>query len=128
MIDVTAGIIIREGRVLIAQRKEGKSRALLWELPGGKANKNETLEYCLKRELNEEFGVDARIGERFMSHRHIYPDLELTLHAFYVTEMRGELQLNEHRRISWIKVENYTKYEMAEADLPIMEELLWLYY
>ncbi|MGM0613860.1 MAG: (deoxy)nucleoside triphosphate pyrophosphohydrolase [Bacteroidota bacterium] len=123
MIDVTAGIIIREGKILIAQRKRGKNRELLWELPGGKANENETLEECLKRELNEEFGVDAGIGERFMSHHHKYPDMELTLHAFYVTELKGKLQLNEHKRIAWIKSEDYTKYDITEADLPIMEEL-----
>jgi len=124
MIDVTAGIIIREEKVLIAQRRKDKNRALLWELPGGKVQKDESFEQCLKRELNEEFGIDAYIGKHFMSHRHTYTDMDLTLHAFYVTEIRGGLQLNDHRRILWIKVEDYTKYDMAEADLPIMEELL----
>jgi len=124
MIDVTAGIIIREGKVLIAQRSKGKDRGLLWELPGGKAQKNESLEECLKRELHEEFGIDIRIEKYFMSHCHSYSDLELILHAFFVSSFAGKIQLFEHINIAWIEPGDYIKYEMAEADLPIMEELL----
>lgn len=123
MIHVMAGIIFRQGKILIAQRKKDKERALLWELPGGKAIRNEPFEDCLKRELSEEFGVNVSIGEQFMSNHHIYPDMELTLHAYFVTITSGEPQLYVHRNIEWINVEDYTKYKIAEADLPIMKEL-----
>jgi mutator protein MutT len=124
MIHVTAGIIIREGKLLIAQRTGNQSRPFCWELPGGKRNEKESLKECLKRELFEEFGTIGMIGDLFMTHRHSYPDLELVLHAFFVTNLEGNIQLLAHQNIAWINVSEYSAYTFAEADIPIMKKLV----
>ena len=67
MKDVSAGIIVRNGKIFIAQRPEGKPLPNVWEFPGGKLEPGETLPQCLKRELKEELDVDAEIGEFIMN-------------------------------------------------------------
>ena len=62
LISVTAAILVRDGKILIAQRKSSDHLAGKWEFPGGKIEYGETPEDCLKRELHEEFGIDTRIG------------------------------------------------------------------
>src|SRR6056297_2644482 len=118
MIHVTAGIIIRESKVLIAQRAGNQVRPFRWELPGGKRNEKESLKECLKRELFEEFGTIGDIGDLFMTHHHSYPDLELMLHAFFVKSLEGNIQLLAHQNIAWINVSEYSACKFAEADVP----------
>lgn len=123
MIHVTAAIFFKNNHVLLAQRKKTSVRPLLWELPGGKQEPGEDLKSCLKRELREEFEIQAEIGAFFMKHRHSYPDLELMLHAFYIHKSSGEFQLRAHQRIQWIPVNEFGNYSVAEADVPILEAL-----
>ena len=63
---IAAGIITYAGKILIGQRKKGKDLEFLWELPGGKLEKGETLQECLKRELMEEMGLTVKVGSLFM--------------------------------------------------------------
>ena len=124
MIHVTAGILFHQERILLAQRKSNTSRPLQWELPGGKTLENESLEACLKRELFEEFSINATIGKRFMSHRHRYEDLEITLHAFFIDIFSGTFILHDHHKIAWIRIPEYANFPISEADLPILKKLL----
>jgi 8-oxo-dGTP diphosphatase len=123
MIHVTAGIITRDNKVLVAQRGIHQTRSFLWELPGGKVHENETLKECLKRELFEEFAIQANIGDLFMAHHHVYPDLELTLSAFFVNSFKGEIKLLAHHNIAWIDFNEFTNFNFADADVPIMKKL-----
>jgi len=124
MIHVTAGILFHQGKILLAQRKGNTTRPLQWELPGGKAFENESLESCLKRELFEEFSIHTTIGKQFMSHRHRYEDLEITLHAFYIDVFSGTFILHEHHKIAWIQIQDYVNYQISEADLPILKKII----
>ena len=73
-IDVAAGLVWREGRLLIAKRHDNAHLGGLWEFPGGKREPNETFEQCLARELREELGIEVAIGELVESLTHEYPE------------------------------------------------------
>ncbi|MGM0573394.1 MAG: (deoxy)nucleoside triphosphate pyrophosphohydrolase [Bacteroidota bacterium] len=124
MIEVTAGILTRERRILIALRGHDKARPGKWELPGGKVEAGETPEVCLKRELEEEFGIQATVGDLFTISRYNYPDLDIKLLAYWVDLYEGEFMLHVHQQIAWIPVNDYRKYDFAGADLPVMKKLV----
>jgi len=128
---VTAAIIERDGRVLIARRREGDHLAGKWEFPGGKVEPGETPEGCLARELEEEFGVRTRVGEFVVSSVHDYGDKKIELLAYRVEApapaareaSTGEWRLHAHDRIEWVTPEEMNGYDFAQADLPIVARL-----
>lgn len=115
----------REGRVLIAQRPEGKSMAGLWEFPGGKVEAGETPEFALMRELEEELGIETRpccffpIG--FASHS--YDDFHLLMPLFVCRVWKGEVQAKEHQNMKWVKPIDMLDYPMPAADIPLVSAL-----
>jgi 8-oxo-dGTP diphosphatase len=110
---VTAAVIVRDGKVLIAKRKEGK-----WEFPGGGLEDNETLEECLKRELMEEMGVDVERLEKFMC----VEKGGIKLHVF-IARYNGNIIKKEHEAIKWVDFEEIKNYEFMDADREVVEEL-----
>jgi len=125
---VTAAVIQRGDRILIAKRKHGKLHAGNWEFPGGTLEEGETCEECLKRELWEELAVRAEVGEFICSSEYEYtPEWTIRLMAFRATVISGVFNLNDHDEIRWVKPTELGDYEFPEADRPIIQRLLTEY-
>ena len=120
-IQVAAALIRKDNRTLIAKRKAGEPNGSLWELPGGKIEAGETAEECLRRELNEEFEIDASVGKLFVETRYQHPDFLLNLKVYHVDSYSGELKLNAHEEIQW--AERLDAYEFCPADIAVIERL-----
>lgn len=118
-------LIDRDGRVLLAQRPEGKSMAGLWEFPGGKIEAGETPEQALVRELHEELGIetwDSCLAPlSFASHS--YPDFHLLMPVFACRKWNGVARGREGQTLKWVKVSDFAKYEMPPADIPLIPVL-----
>jgi len=125
MIDVVAGVISRDGKILIARRNNDKHMGGLWEFPGGKIEENEAPEKALERELFEEFGIVTKIGKFLTANIFDYgKDKKIRLSGFLVEHVSGEFVLNDHSEIAWISKDQFPEFEFAPADLPIIEKLL----
>ena len=130
MILVSAvALIDRDGRVLLAQRPEGKSMAGLWEFPGGKVEKGETPEDALVRELYEELGIetwDSCLAPlTFASHK--YEDFHLLMPLYACRKWSGIVQPKEGQTLKWVAARDLSKYPMPAADLPLIPILRdWL--
>jgi 8-oxo-dGTP diphosphatase len=121
MIKVTAAIIMDSGKVFIAKRKPPGRMPGMWEFPGGKIENGETPEHCLKRELQEELGVDAEIGRHVGTSVHEYDFYTVELMAFRTRVVAGEIKLREHADMAWVAPGELGKFEFAPADLPFVE-------
>ncbi|HVO29662.1 MAG TPA: (deoxy)nucleoside triphosphate pyrophosphohydrolase [bacterium] len=118
---VVAGLITREGRILIAQRPEGKKRAGEWEFPGGKAEPGETPQAALERELMEELGVRVIVEPLLEKVEHEYPDLKVEVFFFPCTLAPGAVvERREHARIEWIEPARMTEFTFVEADRALL--------
>jgi 8-oxo-dGTP diphosphatase len=120
---IAAAIIEKDNKILIAQRAKKDSLLGKWEFPGGKVELGETFEQCLKRELLEELGIHATIGEYFCTSSFIYNSIMFDMCVFKVPSFEGEITLNEHSAIAWVTPDELSKYEMPDPDLPIVELL-----
>lgn len=123
MRQVTAAVIERDGRILLARRKDG-ALAGKWEFPGGKLEPGETPEACLRRELMEEFGVDTRIGAFVCSSKFEYKHLPIELLVYRASHLSGEFKLTDHSAIEWVKPEDLSRYDLSAADIPVVDVLL----
>ena len=120
---VTAAVIQRDGKVLIARRKPGGHMGEKWEFPGGKIDAGETPRECLRRELEEEFSIQARIGEFLCSAAYVSPGLELELLAYRAEHLCGSFVLREHTEIRWVAPAELQSYDLADSDRLIAREL-----
>src|SRR5690606_4366309 len=123
MIQVVCAVIIKEDKILIAQRSEKMKLPLKWEFPGGKLEKGENEEEAIVREIREELNIEIFPSQRISSHVHDYGSLKIKLIAFLCTYISGELRLLEHKDVKFVPLELLTEYDLAEADLPIIEKL-----
>jgi len=123
-ITVTAAVLEKDGRILIARRKHGDRLADKWEFPGGKLEKGETPEVCLRRELQEEFGIDVVVGGFIGRSFHAYPYVEIDLLAYRATHLTGDFQLHDHEEIRWVHPADLHRYDFSAADIPIVKLLL----
>lgn len=123
MIDVTAAILIENGRVLIARRRPGASQAGMWEFPGGKVGPGETPAQCLKREIREELGIEIAVGEFFGESVYAYKDQTIRLLAYRVRAEGGEMSRNDHAELAWVAVTDLGRYRFCPADVPFTEKL-----
>lgn len=122
-------LIDPDGRVLIAQRPEGKSLAGLWEFPGGKVESGETPEIALIRELEEELGINTwescLAPLTFASHS--YDDFHLLMPLFACRKWDGVVQPKEKQTLAWVRPNNLKDYPMPPADIPLVAVLRdWL--
>jgi len=115
-------LIDADGRVLLAQRPEGKSMAGLWEFPGGKVEPGETPEVALIRELQEELGIDTwescLAPLTFASH--CYDDFHLLMPLFACRKWNGIVQPREGQKLAWVKPNRMRDYPMPQADIPLI--------
>jgi len=119
---VTAAIIERDGRILIGRRKRGHFTGR-WEFPGGKVEEGETPEECLRRELNEELGIEARIGEFFLSSVYAYKHVTIDLLTYRAEILSGKISLNDHTELRWVAVRDLQGFDFPEADKAVIEKL-----
>ena len=125
MKEVSAGLVMYDGKLLIAQRKKGKSLEYKWEFPGGKREAGESLEECLQRELQEELHLDVEVGDFFMESRYEYPDFSISLNAFWCQAQTDKIDyMDSHEQIKWINPRSIEEYDFAPADKPILEKLV----
>ena len=122
-------LIDRDGRVLLAQRPEGKSMAGLWEFPGGKVEGGETPEAALVRELHEELGIETwnscLAPLTFASHT--YDDFHLLMPLFACRKWDGIVQPKEGQTLKWVYPKDFSNYPMPPADIPLIPILRdWL--
>ena len=124
MKEVGTAIIVRNNKIFIAQRPEGKPLAGLWEFPGGKQEQGESIEECLKRELREELDVEATVGEHIMDTTYRYPENEFRLHVYWVNiPSDATIKLNVHQNSAWVTAAEMNNYEFPPADIAIIKEL-----
>ena len=123
-IEVVAAIIKKEDKILIARRKKGKHLEFKWEYPGGKLENNEEENDALKRELKEEFSIEATIGRYLTESFYEYGSVNINLKAYLVESFSGDFRLIDHDKIEWIKIEEIKKHEFAPADIQINDYLI----
>jgi 8-oxo-dGTP diphosphatase len=123
MKEVTAAIIRKDNRVLIAERAPGENLAGKWEFPGGKIEPGETPQECLKREIREELEVDIDVLDLFGESIYEYHSGTIKLMAFWCQWISGDFRLNVHSRIEWVTRPELDFYDFAPADLPLVERL-----
>jgi 8-oxo-dGTP diphosphatase len=115
-------LIDADGRILLAQRPEGKSLAGLWEFPGGKVEPGETPEECLIRELEEELGVTTRVAclapLTFASHS--YDNFHLLMPLYVCRRYEGVPQGREGQALKWVRPQALRDYPMPPADAPLI--------
>jgi A/G-specific adenine glycosylase len=120
---VTAGLIWRGRRLLIAQRPAGGMLGGLWEFPGGKQEPGETLEECLVREIREELGIGIQVGERLVSIDHAYTHFRITLHAFAAWHREGTPRTLGCAAWRWIEPAELGEYAFPRTDRRVIEHL-----
>lgn len=120
---VTAAIVERDGRFLVTRRPRGVHLEGLWEFPGGKCEPGESHDACLARELMEELGVHATIGDEIIVTEHAYPDRTVRLH-FRRTEITGEPQARLGQQMQWVARESLDTLEFPAADRALIDRLL----
>jgi len=122
-------LIDADGRVLLAQRPEGKSMAGLWEFPGGKVEPGETPEAALIRELREELGIDtwASCLAPLTFASHAYDSFHLLMPLFACRKWQGIVAPQEGQKLAWVRPADLRSYPMPPADLPLIPILRdWL--
>jgi len=121
LIRVVAALVSRGDTVLVQQRPPGKSRALLWEFPGGKVEPGETDEAALARECREELDVDASVGPKLWETAHGYQDLrvELALYRCAIAPEATPVPL-EAAQLAWVRRTELSALPFCEADIPLL--------
>jgi 8-oxo-dGTP diphosphatase len=122
---VAVALVDVDGRVLLAQRPEGKSMAGLWEFPGGKVHAGETPEAALIRELKEELDIDVAASclapFTFASHR--YADFHLLMPLYVCRKWQGTVTPREGQLLAWVRPARLADYPMPPADKPLVAML-----
>lgn len=121
-IEVVAAIIRKDGKYFATQRRNGEFGGL-WEFPGGKVEPGETAELALKREIQEELGIDITIDKFLCTTDYDYPSFHLTMHSFLCAIESGEIELREHKSARWLTVETLNNVEWLPADKEVIDNL-----
>ena len=122
VIEVVAAIMQREGAYFATQRGYGEFEGM-WEFPGGKIEPGESPEDALKREIQEELGVDIAIEELLCTTEYDYPSFHLTMHCYLCGIETGEIELREHKSARWLTSETLDSVEWLPADKEVVEIL-----
>ena len=123
---VTCAIIEYRNRVLVVQRSKKMKLPLKWEFPGGKLEKWESEEECVKREIHEELNLKINIIKKLTPINFDYPEISIELIPFIAKQVGGEITLNEHAVFKYIQKDKLLNLDWAEADVPIVKEYLAL--
>jgi 8-oxo-dGTP diphosphatase len=121
VIEVVAAVMQKDGKYMIARRRPGKHLAGYWEFPGGKIEEGETPEESLQREMQEEFGVHAEIGDYLGDSVHDYGSKIVRLMAYKATVEEDIHQSTDHDLIEWVECSRMSSYQLAPADIPLLQ-------
>jgi len=124
MIEVTAGVLINDKKIFIAQRLNKMKFGGRWELPGGKIEIGENGEQCIIRELEEELGIKVEKLKHFLTVEHSYPNISVRLFSYVIEEWNGKINLKEHQAMKWVSIKEAIESDILEADLPVLKSLL----
>lgn len=123
-VQVVAAVMIRDGKILIGQRKRSGRHSLKWEFPGGKVEPGEDPRAALARELREELDVEAVVGEELDSYEVGYGDgFRILLHFYRVTQFQGEPRNLDFEQILWERPERLPDYDFLEGDVSFVAKL-----
>jgi 8-oxo-dGTP diphosphatase len=120
---VVAGILRRDRRILICQRRRSDAYGLQWEFPGGKVEDGEPLPTALRRELDEELGIEVDVGEEVHRLRHHYPDRYVEVLFFAMAAFRGEPRNKVFEAIEWVPRARLPEYNFLEADRELVNRI-----
>ncbi|HTS38182.1 MAG TPA: (deoxy)nucleoside triphosphate pyrophosphohydrolase [Candidatus Solibacter sp.] len=121
---VVAGLIVENGKLLVCQRTRHQTMPLKWEFPGGKIEEREQPRDALRRELEEELGIVATIGDEVARIQHEYPNGGMVeLRFFVVRTYQGEIENRIFKDIQWSTPQDLPKYDFLEADLTLVRDL-----
>jgi len=121
---VVAALITRDGKLLVCQRTRHQTMPLKWEFPGGKIEEGEQPRDALRRELDEELGIQATIGDELARIQHEYPNGGMVELRFYIVrEYNGELENRIFKDIRWAVPKDLPKFDFLEADLTLVKDL-----
>ncbi len=121
---VVAGLIIENGKLLVCQRTRHQTMPLKWEFPGGKIEEGEQPRDALRRELEEELGIQAKIGNEIARIQHEYPNGGMVeLRFFEVREYQKEIENRIFKDIQWAEPKDLPKFDFLEADLTLVNDL-----
>jgi 8-oxo-dGTP diphosphatase len=122
---VVAALILRDDKVLVCQRTRHQTMPLKWEFPGGKIESGEQPRDALRRELDEELGIDATIGEEVACIRHDYKNgAAVELRFYAVREYRGEIENRIFKDMRWASPSELPALDFLEADLGLVRNLV----
>jgi len=121
---VVAALIAKDGKLLVCQRTRHQTMPLKWEFPGGKIEPKEQPRDALRRELEEELGILATIGDEVARIQHEYPNGAMVeLRFFVVREYQGEIENRIFRDMQWAVPKDLPKFDFLEADLTLVRDL-----
>jgi 8-oxo-dGTP diphosphatase len=121
---VVAAVILEGGKILVCQRTRHQTMPMKWEFPGGKIEEGEQPRDALRRELEEELGIDATIGEEIVRIRHEYKGgNSVELRFFLVQEYRGTIENRIFRDLQWTVPKDLPSFDFLEADLTLVNDL-----
>ena len=121
---VVAALIVKDGKILVCQRTKHQTMPLKWEFPGGKIEEGEQPRDALRRELDEELGIDATIGDEVARIQHEYKTgASVELRFYLVREYRRELENRIFRDIQWAERRELPSFDFLEADVKLVQDL-----
>ncbi|USR79567.1 (deoxy)nucleoside triphosphate pyrophosphohydrolase [Arcanobacterium pinnipediorum] len=123
LIHVVGAVLVRDGKIMAAQRGPGRALEGYWEFPGGKIEPGESPQQTLARELREELLTDAEVGEFIARSEYEYDFGIVRLDAYFAKIIGKEPTLTEHKQSRWLGADELFSVEWAPADIPVIEEL-----
>jgi len=126
MLNVICAIILFNNKIFVTQRSEKMKLPLKWEFPGGKLEENESEIDCIKREIKEELNIEIEVLKKLSNSIHDYGNFKINLIPYLSNYVSGEIILFEHKNYKLLDKSELLNIDWAEADLPIVEELLKL--
>ncbi|MEG1188335.1 MAG: (deoxy)nucleoside triphosphate pyrophosphohydrolase [Bacteroidales bacterium] len=122
-IEVVAAVLHKDQTYFVTQRGYGEFEGL-WEFPGGKIELGESHEVALKREIQEELGVDIALEGHICTTEYDYPTFHLTMHSYLCRVITGEIELREHKAACWLRPEALNDVTWLPADVAVVEKLI----
>lgn len=123
VVEVAAGLLEEDGRLLISQRPAGSHLGGLWEFPGGKREAGESWAACLARELREELGIEVEVGAEIGRVRHGYPDRTVEIRFFRCRRLAGEPRPLGVAAVAWVGAADLPRYPFPPADAELVRIL-----
>ncbi|TAK75632.1 MAG: NUDIX domain-containing protein [Gammaproteobacteria bacterium] len=123
LIRAVVGVLKREGKLLVAERPQGKSYSGYWEFPGGKIEADETGEAALVRELQEELGIDVILAKHWLDYTYSYPDKTVALEIWRVDDFTGEPHGKENQQLLWVTYAELLSLHLLDGVRPMMGHL-----